>query len=274
MKTKNRRIFIVAAVLLCVVACFGILRAKRASHYLTLNVSLYQVIPDYDSFEDTVAACWEEIHPEVELNFVDWNCYDAQVPQDLDVFVIDTTSLDSFVQSGYLLALSEEDILKYDDLIPHFMEGSRVDDTIYVVPQILCTDLLYTRKGDPELENVRSLHDLYLHLQPEGGGLLTDKTSTSIQVCLYLQALTDENQSYMLHYPPVEEGMLTEAAAGSLTEMRDMRQTEPGGVPENSGWYYYAQRFADGMGRAYIGYSEALNGMGKRCPIWISGSSL
>ena len=262
MRTKKRRSFILAAAFLCVVVCFGLLMAKRVPQQTTLNVSLYRVIPDYDSFEKTVAECWKEIHPEVGLNFVDWDCYAAQVPEDLDVFVIDTTSLDAFVQRGYLLALPEEDIREYDDLISCFMEGSRVDGAIYVVPQMLCTDLLYTRKGDSELEQVQSLHDLYLHLLPEGG-LLTDKTSSSIHVCMYLQALMDENQGYMVHYPPVEEGMLTEAAANALAEMRDMRQTEPGGVPEGSGWYYYAQRFAEGMGRAYIGYSEALDVMGE-----------
>ena len=68
------------------------------------------------------------------------------------------------MQSGYLLALLEEAIREYDDLIHHFMEGSRVDDSIYVVPQILCTDLLYTRKGDSELENMENLP--YITISP------------------------------------------------------------------------------------------------------------
>lgn len=133
---------------------------EYASEAETLNVSLYKVLPNYDSFEETVEECWKETHPEIELNFTDWNCYSKEVPDDLDVFVFDTTSLDAFVQKGYLLALSEEEIQDYDDLIPAFMERCRVNGVSYVVPQILCTDLLYTRKEDESLKNVHNVNAL------------------------------------------------------------------------------------------------------------------
>lgn len=42
-----------------------------------------------------------------------------------------------------------------------------------------------------------------------------------------------------------------------------MHQTEAGEVPEDSSWYYYARRFAEGMGKAYIGFSEAMSVMVK-----------
>ena len=248
------------AAVLCVIACFAFLKTKRPPDPVTLNVSLYRVLPDYESFEETVRACWKEKHPEVELHFVDWDCYSAEVPEDLDVFVIDTTNLDTFAEKGYLLPLSENDIQDYDDLLPCFTEGCRVDGKLYVVPQILCTDLLYTRKGDTELQDVQTMDELYSVLGTSG--LLTDKRSDSIKVCMYLQALIDEAQNYMDSYPPIEEGKLSQRAVDSLAEMRDMRQTEPEGVPENSGWYYYAQRFAQGFGRANIGYSEAMDVMG------------
>ena len=42
-----------------------------------------------------------------------------------------------------------------------------------------------------------------------------------------------------------------------------MREPDPDGA-SGGGSYYYAQRFAGGMGRAYIGYSEAMQLMGAR----------
>ena len=245
----------------CLCVCFFIPGICEAADPAALNVSLYKVLPDYDSFEKTVEECWKEIHPEVELNFVDWDCYSGEVPEDLDVFVFDTVSLDAFAQKGCLLTLSEEDIQDYDDLIPAFLEGCRVNGDICVIPQILCTDLLYTRKDDEGLKNVHNIDELYDALGD--GGLLLDKESPDIQVAMYLQALVDETQRYTDHYPPFGEGTLSPEAITSLELIRDMHQTDSEDVTPDGGWYYYARRFAEGMGKAYMGYSEAMDIMGE-----------
>ena len=250
-----------AAIVLGLLADFGVVQGARAAEAVQLNVSLYKVIPEYDSFEATVRQCWQEKHPEVELVFSDWNCYDPEVPDDLDVFVFDTTSLDTFAGKGYLLALSEEQIEDYDDLIPGFMEGCRVDGTICVVPQLLCADILYTRKGDTALKDVQSIDDLYDILG--GDGLLTDKSSKIILICTYLQALIDETRGSVDAFPLVEEDSLSSGAVGSLEKMRDMRQIDPEAAPHSSDRFYYARKFAEGMGRAYIGYTEAMDVMGE-----------
>ena len=229
------------------------------SEPVELNVALYKSIPEYDSFEATVKECWKEAHPEVELVFTDWNCYGDEVPSDLDVFVFDTTNLDLFAEKGFLLPLAENDIQDYEDLIPFTVDGCRVDGKLYAVPQILCMDLLYTRKGDAELEHVQSVFELYGVLKDDG--LLMDKKSDTSKVCAYLQALTDETQHYLDIYPPIEEGQLSQGAVDSMTELGDMRQTDPE-MPVNSDRFYYAKKFAQGMGRAYIGYSEAMDLMG------------
>ena len=161
---------------------------------------------------------WKEKHPEVELNFENWDCYSGEVPEGLDVFVFDTISLDSFAERGFLLALSEKDIQDYNDLIPSFVEGCRVNGTLCVIPQFLCTDLLYTRKKDADLKNVQNIDDLYSVLGDSG--LLLEKHSFTSKIGLYLQALIDEKQSYMDQYPPIKEGELSPIATDSLEKMR------------------------------------------------------
>ena len=42
-----------------------------------------------------------------------------------------------------------------------------------------------------------------------------------------------------------------------------MHQTDPKNEPEDEDRFYFARKFAEGMGRAYIGYSEAMNEMGE-----------
>ena len=254
-------LYIFLAVILCMVVCLVILKTGNTPEPVTMNVSLYKVVPDYDSFKKTIADRWKEKHPEVELNFENWDCYSGEVPEGLDVFVFDTISQDSFAERGFLLALSEKDIQDYNDLIPSFVEGCRVNGTLCVIPQFLCTDLLYTRKKDADLKNVQNIDDLYSVLGDSG--LLLEKHSFTSKIGLYLQALIDEKQSYMDQYPPIKEGELSPIATDSLEKMRKMHLTDSEGDLEDESRFYYARKFAEGMGRAYIGYSEAMNEMGE-----------
>ena len=146
-------------------------------------------------------------------------------------------------------------------MIPSFVEGCRVNGTLCVIPQFLCTDLLYTRKKDADLKNVQNIDDLYSVLGDSG--LLLEKHSFTSKIGLYLQALIDEKQSYMDQYPPIKEGELSPIATDSLEKMRKMHLTDSEGDLEDESRFYYARKFAEGMGRAYIGYSEAMNEMGE-----------
>lgn len=225
---------------------------------LVLNVSLYKNLPDYDAFEKTVEECWKEKHPDILLSFSDWDCYSGEAPDDLDVFVFDTLSLDAFIKKGYLLELSEKEIADYEDLIAPFVEGCRDDGKIYALPQMICTDLLYTRKENVQLRNVTKISELYDVLGDDG--LLFDERSSGSKVILYLQTLTDEMQHYIDQYPPVEEDVLSKQTVALFSLIGKMYQGTA--VSEDDGIYDCARRFAQGEGRAYIGYSEAMNLMG------------
>lgn len=250
-----KKLFIpVLILLLCAISMAGVAEAA-------LNVALYKRIPDYDSFQKTIEDCWKKLHPDIELLFSDWDCYSGEAPDDLDVFVFDAISLDAFANEGYLLPLSEEDIQDYDDLIPSFVEGCRVNGGLYGVPQLVCNDFLFTRKQDDEMKAVQSLDELYEALKDEDE-LLLDKDGRTTRICLYLYAMIDENQQYMDTYPPIEEGNLSPEALAALVQMKEMRLVNPEGA-DGSQLYYYATEFADGKGRAYIGFSETMSAMGE-----------
>ena len=259
---KKRTKYLLLAAALCLLVCLVLLLTGKKPEPVTLRVSLYKTLPDYEGFEKKIAECWNEKHPEVKLEFADWDCYSGDVPEDLDVFVIDAISLDAYAGKGVLLPLSKEEIRDYEDLIPSFAEGCRVDGTLYVVPQLLCTELLYTRKEDTALKDVQSIDELREAL--EDRELILEKMSALAQVCRYLQALMDENKQYMDHFPVIEKGKLSGTAADSLRKMRELYLPDPEGVSKESGWYPSARLFAGGRGRAYIGYSEAMDVMGEK----------
>ena len=88
-------------------------------------------------------------------------CRPSDPDQVLDVFVFDAIYLSSFVEEGYLLPIPEEKIQNREDLLPFAMEGCRSDGKLYALPQMLCTDFLYTRKDDSDLSGVSDLLTLY-----------------------------------------------------------------------------------------------------------------
>ena len=257
MKAGNRILCLLLAVVilvLCLCSCSQ--ETPTATEPVTLNVSLFRYIPDYDSFEQKVSTLWIEKHPDVKLNFIDWDSYSGEVPEDLDVFVFDTLNLDTFAEKGYLLPLSKEDIQDYDDLIAPAMEGCLVNGDIVAVPQFLCTPLLYTRKDDHELDEVTNIDQLYDVLNAKE--LLTDDSQDGDTVCHYLQALNDEYQRYIDSYPPLEKDTLSDGSVEALEKIKTMRTIETEKAPVDNESYYYAQRFSQGLGRAYIGYSESM----------------
>jgi thiamine pyridinylase len=132
--------------------------AKRG---VTLRVAVYPYVPDRIRFQQAVEAQWAARHLEVQLDFVPWDGYAEDPPEDLDVFVYDAVFFYDFLEKGYLLPIPDGEIRDIEDFIPCALAACRVDGTAYALPQLLCTNLLYTRKGDAELSGVKNLSELY-----------------------------------------------------------------------------------------------------------------
>lgn len=97
----------------------------------------------------------------------------------------------------------------------------------------------------------------------EGAGLLIDMSGGTTKVGMYLDALCDMNQIYSAYEEtPDMEHTEPEAveALRLLARMGGIEQVQY--VPEDGDPYVRARWFAQGLGRAYIGYSEAMSVMG------------
>ena len=259
----------VAAVGICAAWAFGWLGFGAST---TLDVALYNYLPDSARFEQAVRSSWEAEHPDVELNFVAWSSYTDDPPQDLDVFVFDSVYLQRFVSKGLLLPLGRDQIQDADDILPFALDACAVDGTTYALPQLLCVDLVYTRPEDEQLAEAGSVHELYdvigehtgdSVVQGTGEGLLADLSSRTSRACTYLQALLDEEGAYRQDFLLDEARELDSDALQSLLLLKDM-----GGSPEalDGDWEGepcpHARLFAQGTGRAFVGHSEAMCSMG------------
>ena len=240
---------------------------------LTLEVALYPYVPDPDAFRQAVRDAWTPEHPDVGLHFTDWDCYASDPDPELDVFVYDAIYLSSFVEEGYLLPIPEEKIQNREDLIPFALEGCRSDGTLYALPQLLCADFLYTRKDDRELSGVSDLPGLYDVLgdrinqsviPEENEGLLINLSDMPLtKVLMYLEAQVDQQQAYTAYSPLPSISDLSAPLLDRVDDIWKMGGYEQVSyLPEDDDEYVRARWFAEGRGRAYIGYSEAMNAMG------------
>lgn len=151
MKRKCFRIItsITIVVLAIALAGWGKHAANAGNDGLTLEVALYPYVPDLERFQTVVRDVWEREHPDISLHFADWDCYASDPDPMLNVFVFDGIYLSTFAEKGYLLPIPKEKIQGVDDIFPFALEGCICKEELYALPQLLCTDLLYTRKTTP-----------------------------------------------------------------------------------------------------------------------------
>ncbi len=94
-----KKIIVILLLLVCI---------SSASAELMLSVALYPYVPDIKIFKTAVQSVWENLHPDVKLNFISWDCYSDDPPENLDVFVFDAIFLHDFVDFN-LFSLSSGD---------------------------------------------------------------------------------------------------------------------------------------------------------------------
>jgi thiamine pyridinylase len=272
MKTKKIHLFLLSMVMVFSFGLFpfSVLAASNHQAPTTINVALYGYVPDTERFEKAVKNAWNAIEPNVQLNFVDWDCYEEEPNQNLDVFVFDSIYLQHYVSEGYLLPIAPNEIQNKDDLLPFALSGTTMNGNIYALPQIICTNLLYYRKNDTQIQNVNTVTDLYQILGDRqtntiipapNEGLLFDMSGGTTKVCLYLDALIDQTGLYTTYT------QLPTSFKPQVVSYLEMFQSMAGKAqanyyPDNNDAYIRGKWFSEGKGRTYLGYTEAMSTMG------------
>ncbi|UTR14035.1 thiamine pyridinylase [Salipaludibacillus sp. LMS25] len=238
----------------------------------SLTVALYPYVPDLERFEKAVADEWATAQPDVTLNFVDWDGYSSDPYDDLDVFVFDAIFLSHFIEEDHLMPLTLDEVDESSDILPFALDGVTVNDHVYAIPQIVCTNLLYTRAGDSLLSEVSSVPELYQEIGPRQSsgiipnpneGLLISMSGSTTKVLMYLDALLDTKGVYNDYDVLPELTHLNRSALNSLVLLQRMAGPQQSNYwPDNNDPYIRAKWFEDGYGKAYIGYTEAMSSMG------------
>lgn len=236
-----------------------------------LKLALYPYVPRPDQIQAAVESAWTHQHPDVPLEFVDWDCYSDDPPKDLDVFVFDAVFLDYFQSQGYLSPIAEREIENPADFFDYAFEGSRIGGEHYGIPQYGCTNVLFYRRGDRELEQASTLSEIakvlrectYTGLKPPPGvGLMVDLSGGTGDACLYLDAVEDIFGKYTPDPPlPPDADKIDSWAIDNLRTLLRMASEEQASYSGKNA-FQRGVWFGEGLGRAMIGFTESMSAMG------------
>ena len=236
-----------------------------------LSVALYPYVPRPDQFQTVLNAAWTEAEPNVELTFVDWDCYSSDPPPDLDVFVFDAIYLDYFQSQGFLTPIATSEIHNPGDFLPYALAGSEINGRHYTIPQLGCANILFYRQGDQALAAATTLSDVVATLgectysgevPPPGTGLLVDLAGGTTNSCLYLDATEDIYGTYTSAPPlPPTSAQIDSWPIQNLQQLVRMASV-PQARYSGDNPYQRGVWFGEGKGRALIGFTESMSAMG------------
>lgn len=130
----------------------------------------------------------------------------------------------------------------------------------------------YSREGDDEVSGARNIRQLHQAVGDSGGpgippaegeGLLLSMPNAMIEAFWYLEIQTDVEQAYSEWVALPEAGALDEDIVSRLQMLRDMAGNgQLSYFSPDGDTYIRGAWFAQGLGRAFIGESEAMSAMG------------
>jgi thiamine pyridinylase len=233
-----------------------------------LTVAIYPYLPRSDQFISVLSESWKRLNTGIDLQFADYNCYESDPPDSLDVFVFDGVYYSYFISEKFLQPLSIDDVQNWDGFMDYAKDAVKLDDNIYGLPYLGCSDVYFYRKSDIELNSLpRDGIDAFYSVigdcsnpsssqPPPRKGLLIDLSSGTTDACYYIKGEMNLDKRYSKNpiLPSVNEinpqvvhylNLFTRMAGNAQATYED-----PG--TQRIEW------FTQGYGRALVGITENL----------------
>lgn len=229
----------------------------------TISVAVYPYIPDMALFQQVLTKQWEEIEPDIKLEFVDWDCYANEDPSGIDVITYDALFTSYLAENGYIQPIHRSDIQNEKGLLPFAVEGAVHSDEIYGIPFLVCSYFLMHDADDEKLSAVDNFDELYTVVSEKKAvdgntGLMTNFDSD--HPYFYLDAMMDFSGEYTVYEESPDMTSPDEQVVDALQQMASIRAVEPEGY-EDFGTFRRGVLFNAGYGCAYYGYSEDVSFM-------------
>ncbi|MDJ0601675.1 MAG: thiamine pyridinylase [Crocosphaera sp.] len=239
-----------------------------------LKVALYPYVPDVEQFETAIETKWHEVQPDILLTFTtieEWDGgYDKNPPTDADVYVFDAMFFDYFKSQNFLEPLKPTEIEGKDDFVDYAVEGVKVDQQYFAIPQLGCANVLFYHQDDNQIADATNLTDIVYTLDKctytseipsDQRGLMLDMAGGTTNAALYLDIAHSITGEYPFSLPSSSDQLNPEAMDNmrellAMASYGNATDTDP---PNHS--YERSEWFSNGWGRAVMGYTESMSAM-------------
>ena len=226
----------------------------------SISMAIYPYVSNMEHFQKILTKMWAEVEPEIELQYVDWNCYLDPYPNNIEVITYDALFLEHLVETGYIQALDAESVGNTAGIIPFAMEGAHYKGDLYGLPFLVCSSFLIHDKDDEAMTAVKNFTELCAELTKRKALDPNDGLQTTYNDMLpfyFLDAYIDYTGTYTTY----EEGPLMYPPEQTVLKRMKEIQALLAPIPENES---SNSAFTSGIGSACYAFSEAMYDMGDK----------
>ena len=230
-----------------------ILICKAAKTDRKVTYSLYPYLPDVEYCTEVLEDEWGKLHPDIELEFVPFNCYSGGKPEGIDVIMYDTILEREFIEDGYLKPLNISDFIDIEDFYEFTLEPAAGYDDRYGVPVFLCCDCMIYDSDNKDLSAADDIFDvtgsdshLLISMSPYGDDFYL--LDAAVDIAQDAEVIQFKNKIVHIDVSESKKAL----ADAAIPEYMDTESNDLAGL--------YDSGVADG----YVGYAETMRFLDKR----------
>ncbi len=143
MKKYFKRFFLLLQYVIILSGADG-LAQKKVTLPRKINVAIYPYLPRPQQFKDVLLSAWNNLGTGVPINFVDWDCYESDPPDSLDVFVFDGMYYKYFIANNYLKQIPISSVNDWMGFMNYAWSAVRTSGTtVSALPYLGCKQCIF-----------------------------------------------------------------------------------------------------------------------------------
>ncbi len=207
-----------------------------------LTYAVFPYLPDAAYYRELIENRWAELEPGIKLVRAEWDCYDHEAPEGIDVIMYDAVERDRLIANGWIQPISPNAAWDHEDIFPFAFEGFTVENDLYGIPVFLCGNFLIYDRQYEALSTAEHMTDL----ADEIGILVVNSENPQNRRQYVIETVADERG---------EANPSVDGSAEACLPLIDRLAVDAHKQDEDD---QVVMAYDSGVGRGYIGFSESM----------------